>query len=357
MQIPFETRVGVTGTGSSLQPAAARTGVGNAFRFSVAPMMDWTDRHCRYFHRLITRNALLYTEMISSAALVRGRALWLLDHRPDEHPVALQLGGADPHQLAEATRIGVDAGFDEINLNVGCPSDRVRDGCFGAVLMTRPMLVEQCLSAMVQAAGETEVTLKCRIGVDDQVPEETLPAFLEIVARVGVKRVSIHARKAWLSGLSPKQNRNIPPLDHDLVLAMKSKFPELRICLNGGISSLDEVERYIGAGIDGVMVGRAAYRSPFSSMADVDRRIFGDCGVAKRSDIARRMLDYIQEETAKGERVHRITRHMMGLYSGCRGAKMWRRALSDSPKISQDGSRYLLEVIQGMADQPHEPVN
>ena len=357
MQRQLESQAEVTGTGRRLQPAAAAAGVGNAFRFSVAPMMDWTDRHCRYFHRLITRNALLYTEMISSASLVRGRALWLLDHRPDEHPVALQLGGADPRELAEATRIGVDAGFDEVNLNVGCPSDRVRDGCFGAVLMTRPLLVEQCLSAMVQAAGGTEVTLKCRIGVDDQVPEETLPAFLEVVARSGVERVSIHARKACLSGLSPKQNRNIPPLDHELVLAMKSKFPELRICLNGGISSLDEVEKYIGAGIDGVMVGRAAYRSPYTSMAEVDRRIFGVGGVADRADIARRMFNYVEEETAKGERVHRITRHMMGLYSGCRGARMWRQALSDSPKISEGGTRYLLEVVQGMTDQPPKLVN
>ena len=324
--------------------------VGDSFRFSVAPMMDWTDRHCRYFHRLMSRRSLLYTEMVSSAALVRGNAVWNLDHHPREHPVALQLGGSDPDELREATRMGVEAGFDEINLNAGCPSDRVREGCFGAVLMCHPALVRRCLESMISAAGNAEVTVKCRIGIDDQDPQAALPRFLEALAEAGVGRVAIHARKAWLTGLSPKQNRNVPPLDHDLVVAMKSRFPEMRICLNGGIVDLDAAERLLGIGIDGVMLGRAAYRAPCATLLDVDRRIFGMDTEVSRREVALEMLAYISREAGQGTRINQITRHMIGLYSGRRGARAWRQALSDSKRIALEGTSYISQLIERLAE-------
>ena len=324
--------------------------VGDSFRFAVAPMMEWTDRHCRYFHRLMSRRALLYTEMVSSAALVRGNASASLDHHPCEHPVALQLGGSDPDELAEATRMGEAAGFDEVNLNAGCPSDRVQKGCFGAVLMTRPELVGRCLESMIRTSKNMEVTVKCRIGVDEQSPETALPAFLDMLANTGVRRVAIHARKAWLSGLSPKQNRNIPPLDHDLVIAMKNRYPQMRICLNGGIADLDAAERCLGSGIDGVMLGRAAYRTPCSILMEVDQRIFGNGKQMPRSWIAERMFAYIEQEVRKGTRTSQITRHMIGLYSGYPGAKAWRQALSDSRRIEAEGTGHLAEMVKKMSE-------
>ena len=329
----------------------------NSYRLSVAPMMDWTDRHCRYLHRLISKHALLYTEMISSAALVQGGATWLLESHPSEHPVALQLGGSDPDELAEATRMGVEAGFDEINFNAGCPSDRVQEGCFGAILMKKPDLVYRCLASMKRAAQGVEVTVKCRIGVDDQQPEIVLPEFLQVLSDAGIARVAIHARKAWLSGLSPKQNRNVPPLNHGLVLSMKDEFPEMRICLNGGIADLDSAERYLKAGMDGVMMGRAAYRGPFQVLGQVDRRIFGAGSEATRVGVAQEMLDYIEDELAQGTKINQVTRHMIGLFAGCRGARAWRQALSDHRRLAEDGIGYLSNVVAGMTEYQHMPVD
>lgn len=226
------------------------TSAARAAKLSVAPMMDWTDRHCRYLHRLLSAHVLLYTEMVTSPALVRGGALHLLDHHGDEHPVALQLGGSDPTELAQAARIGAAAGYDEINLNVGCPSDRVQSGTFGAVLMRQPALVADCVRAM-QDAVDIEVTVKCRIGVDEQNPADVLPEFLSQMVGAGVERVAIHARKAWLQGLSPKENRDIPPLDYDLVRQMKGLFPNLHISVNGGITSLEQAVEFLDGGWTG----------------------------------------------------------------------------------------------------------
>ncbi len=294
-------------------------------------MMDWTDRHCRYFHRLLSAQALLYTEMVTSAALVRGGAHHLLAFDAFEQPVALQLGGADPAELAQAARIGADHGFTEINLNVGCPSDRVQSGCFGAVLMREQNRVGDCVAEMA-AACRAEVTVKCRIGVDDQIPQEVLPRFLETIRAAGVKRVIIHARKAWLQGLSPKENRDVPPLDYPLVLAMKNDYPDLRICINGGIETLDDAEYFLARGLDGVMIGRAAYHHPARVLAAVDRRIFG----ASKTDtdpfsVAEAMRSYIARHLGLGGRLGSVTRHMLGLFSGRPGARAWRRALSEAP--------------------------
>jgi len=292
-------------------------------------MMDWTDRHCRYLHRLLSRRALLYTEMVTAPALVRGGAVHLLDHSPQEHPVALQLGGSDPAELAEAARLGARAGYDEINLNCGCPSDRVQSGTFGAVLMRDPALVARCVAAM-RAAVDVDVTVKCRIGVDEQDPEVVLPDFLSHIREAGVRRVIIHARKAWLQGLSPKENRDIPPLDHDLVGQMKARFADLHISINGGIASLDEAEALLAAGLDGVMVGRAAYHQPADILCAADRRIFGAPGPDSTPEAAvQAMLPYIEAHLAGGGRLVSVTRHMLGLFAGRPGARAWRRMLSE----------------------------
>lgn len=238
-------------------------------------MMDWSDRHCRYFHRLMSRHALLYTEMVTAPALVRGGALHLLDYNAEEHPVAVQLGGSDPKELAAATKMCVERGYDEVNLNVGCPSDRVQSGTFGAVLMRNPGLVADCMAAMKGAAQDIEVTVKCRIGVDEQEPEEVLPDFLETVQAAGVNRFTIHARTAWLQGLSPKENRDIPPLDYPLVHRMKEAFPDLHLSINGGITTLEETRAHLDV-MDGVMIGRAAYHDPATVLLDADQQIFGD---------------------------------------------------------------------------------
>ena len=299
-----------------------------AARLSVAPMMDWTDRHCRYLHRLLSRETLLYTEMVTAPALVRGGALHLLDHDPSEHPVALQLGGSDPAELAQAARLGADAGYDEINLNCGCPSDRVQSGAFGAVLMQQPGLVADCVDAM-RAACDVEVTVKCRIGVDDQNPEEILPEFLARIVAAGCTRVTIHARKAWLQGLSPKENRDIPPLDYDLVHQMKGLFPNLHISVNGGVTSLDQAEAFLDAGLDGVMVGRSAYHAPTDILASADRRIYGRGADTSAEAAVQGMLPYIEAHLAGGGRLGQITRHMLGLFAGRPGARQWRRILSE----------------------------
>jgi tRNA-dihydrouridine synthase A len=304
----------------------------NAARLSVAPMMDWTDRHCRRFHRLLSAEALLYTEMVTSAALVRGGARHLLAFDPVEQPVALQLGGSEPAELALAARMGADEGYGEVNLNVGCPSDRVQSGCFGAVLMKTPELVGDCVSAMAAAAG-AEITVKCRVGVDDQTPEEVLPAFLATIRAAGVRRVTIHARKAWLQGLSPRENREVPPLDYPLVLAMKRLFPDLHITLNGGITSLDQALELLAAGVDGVMVGRAAYHQPAHILASADRRVFGTTTPdANPIEVALAMRPHIARHIAAGGKLGAVTRHMLGLFAGRPGARNWRRALSSAPQ-------------------------
>jgi tRNA-dihydrouridine synthase A len=300
-----------------------------ASTLSVAPMMDWTDRHCRIFHRTLSRHALLYTEMVTAPAVLYGPRERLLGFDPVEQPVALQLGGSEPAQLAQAARIGSDFGYDEINLNCGCPSDRVQSGCFGAVLMERPEVVADCVAAMI-AAQPVEVTVKCRIGVDDQDPQEVLPRFLETVAAAGVRRFTIHARKAWLQGLSPKENREVPPLDYPLVHHMKLEFPHLHLSINGGIGSLDAAEAELQAGMDGVMIGRAAYHSPADILLDADRRIFGaENPMVSAEAAAERMRPYIARHLASGGRLHQITRHMLGLFAGRPGARGWRRILSE----------------------------
>ncbi|MEM9426252.1 MAG: tRNA dihydrouridine(20/20a) synthase DusA [Pseudomonadota bacterium] len=315
-------------------------------RLSVAPMMDWTDRHCRYLHRVLSRKTLLYTEMVTAPALVRGGARHLLRFDPAEHPVALQLGGSDLQELAEAAKMGADEGYDEINLNCGCPSDRVQSGTFGAVLMKSPERVADCVAAM-QEAVSVPVTVKCRIGVDDQEPERVLPDFLEKVQNAGVRHVAIHARKAWLQGLSPKENRDIPPLDYPLVLAMKDAFPALSISINGGIGGLDEVDAFLAQGLDGVMVGRAAYQSPWDILGDADRRIFGaenPCG--DPGDAVARMLPYIDAHLAEGGRLHSVTRHMLGLFAGRPGARAWRRVLSEGAHREGAGSDLIERALR-----------
>lgn len=305
-------------------------------RLSVAPMMDWTDRHCRAFHRVLSREVLLYTEMVTAPALVRGGARHLLRFDAKEHPVALQLGGSDPAELAEAARMGADEGYDEINLNVGCPSDRVQSGTFGAVLMKTPDLVAECVTAMM-AAVDVPVTVKCRIGVDAQAPDEVLPDFLGKMQAAGATRIAIHARKAWLQGLSPKENRDIPPLDYDLVLAMKESFPALHLSVNGGIDSLDQAGQFLARGMDGVMIGRAAYHDPWAILGEADARIFGKASpVSTPHEAALAMIPHIEAHLAEGGRLHSVTRHMLGLFAGRPGARAWRRRLSEG--ATQDGA-------------------
>lgn len=315
-----------------------------AARLSVAPMMDWTDRHCRYLHRLLSRETLLYTEMVTAPALVRGGAVHLLDFSPEEHPVALQLGGSDPAELAEAARLGAAAGYDEINLNCGCPSDRVQSGTFGAVLMKDPARVADCVVAMREAVS-VEVTVKCRIGVDDQDPEEALPEFLSRVGAAGCERFTIHARKAWLEGLSPKENRDIPPLDYDLVMRMRGMFGGLHLSVNGGITSLEDAERFLDMGLDGVMIGRAAYHDPVAILAQADRRIFGAGSDADPVDVARRMLPYIEAHLSSGGKLGQVTRHMLGLFAGRPGARHWRRVLSEGAHRPGAGPELVEEAL------------
>ncbi|GHE02355.1 tRNA-dihydrouridine synthase A [Defluviimonas sp. 20V17] len=314
-------------------------------------MMDWTDRHCRVFHRVLSRRALLYTEMVTAPAVIHGDRARLLGHDESEHPVALQLGGSDPKELAEATRIAAGFGYDEINLNVGCPSDRVQSGCFGAVLMQRPELVADCAAAMI-SESPVEVTVKCRIGVDDQIPEEVLPDFLEKVSAAGVRRFTIHARKAWLQGLSPKENRDIPPLDYPLVVRMKREFPQLDLSINGGITSLDQVQGFQAQGLDGVMLGRAAYHDPGGVLIEADRRIWGDDRRISRHDAVEAMRPYIVRHLQAGGRLHQITRHMLGLFHGQPGARGWRRVLSErahAPDAGLDVLDAALAQVGGQA--------
>ncbi len=309
---------------------------------SVAPMMDWTDRHCRFFLRLISRQTLLYTEMVTSAAIIHGDRDRLLGFHPAEHPIAVQLGGSDPAELAAAARIAADYGYDEINLNVGCPSDRVQSGRFGACLMREPDLVADCVAAM-GAAVCLPVTVKCRIGVDDQDPERALPDLIGKVAQAGCRTVIVHARKAWLQGLSPKDNRTVPPLDYDLVYRIKRDRPDLELIINGGIASLDEAAAHL-AHVDGVMIGRAAYQYPYL-LAEADRRFFGaDDPPPSRAAVMAALRPYIADHLARGGRLHQITRHILGLYAGEPGARIWRRYLSEHAPAAEAG----LEVIDAL---------
>ena len=325
-----------------------KSSVSRSARLSVAPMMDWTDRHCRYLHRQLSGQALLYTEMVTSPALVRGGAMHLLDHDVAEHPVALQLGGSDPVELAKAARMGADVGYDEINLNVGCPSDRVQSGTFGAVLMKHPALVAECVAAM-RAEVDVEVTVKCRIGVDDQDPEEVLPEFLARIVGAGCERVTIHARKAWLKGLSPKENREVPPLDYELVHKMKGYFPNLHISVNGGVTSLEQAFDFLENGLDGVMVGRAAYHQASDILSAADPIIFGVGEVTTAEQAVHKMLPYIEAHLTAGGRLNQVTRHMLGLFAGRPGARGWRRMLSDDGNKPGAGPEMVLAALAQMA--------
>lgn len=314
-------------------------------RFSVAPMMDWTDRHCRYFHRLMTRHTLLYTEMVTAPAVIHGDRGRLLDFDAAEQPLALQLGGSDPAQLAQAAKIAADWGYAEVNLNCGCPSDRVQSGSFGAVLMENAPLVARCVSAMRDAV-DLPITVKCRIGVDGQTPSDVLPDFLAQVSAAGCDRFTIHARKAWLQGLSPKENRDIPPLDYALVQEMKGVFPHLHLSVNGGVDTLDAACDFLDAGLDGVMIGRAAYHTPAQILLDADRRIFDKGDAHTAEDIVHQMIPYITAHLqTEGGRLHQITRHMLGMFQSRPGARMWRRYLSENAHRDGAGPDVVLTAL------------
>ena len=307
-------------------------------------MMDWTDRHCRAFHRILTRHALLYTEMVTAAAVLHGDRARLLARADDENPVALQLGGSAPADLSEAARIGEDFGYDEINLNVGCPSDRVQEGRFGACLMAEPQLVADCVAAM-QARVTVPVTVKCRIGIDDQDSEADLAHFIETVAGTGCRTFIVHARKAWLEGLSPKQNREVPPLDYERVYRLKTARPDLTIVLNGGVSDLDAAEAHLQH-VDGVMLGRAAYQTPYL-LAEADRRFFGaDAPVISRGEVIEALVPHIARHLASGGRLNNVVRHILGLYHGRPHARAFRRHLSENAVKEGAGLSVLLEALK-----------
>ena len=309
-------------------------------KFCIAPMMDWTDRHCRVFHRVLTRRALLYTEMVTADAVIHGKRDQLLGFCDVEHPVALQLGGSDPAKLAAAARIGADYGYDEINLNVGCPSDRVQGGHFGACLMATPDVVADSVAVM-RAAVSIPVTVKCRLGIDDQDTEADFERFISIVAGAGCATFIVHARKAWLQGLSPKENRDIPPLDYDRVYRLKAAHPDLQIILNGGLGTLEEALPQLDR-IDGVMLGRAAYQTPFDTLAGVDRLVFGETSDApSREEIVHALLPYAAGHIARGGRLNNITRHVLGLYHGRPRGRLFRRYLSEHATRSGAGAEVL----------------
>jgi tRNA-dihydrouridine synthase A len=295
-------------------------------KFAIAPMMEWTDRHCRFFHRLLTGRALIYTEMITTGAVIHGDRARLLGFDSAEHPVALQLGGSDPRALADCARIAEDLGYDEINLNVGCPSDRVQEGRFGACLMAEPALVGDCVAAM-KARVTVPVTVKCRIGIDEQDPEQALEAFARAVEAAGVDALIVHARKAWLKGLSPRENRDVPPLDHARVHRLKAAHPQLAVVLNGGIASPEQAAEHLTR-LDGVMMGRAAYQEPWRLLA-VDPLLFGEpARFDAAKEAAEALIPYVARELAGGTRLHSITRHILGLFRGVPGARAFRRHLA-----------------------------
>ena len=317
-------------------------------------MMDWTDRHCRVFHRLMTRRARLYTEMLTTGAIIHGDRQRLLGFDASEHPVALQLGGSDPGDLAMAAKIGEDFGYDEINLNVGCPSDRVKDGRFGACLMAEPHLVAEGIAAMKRAV-RVPVTVKCRIGIDDQDPEIALDTLARNVVAAGADALVVHARKAWLNGLSPKQNRDIPPLDYDRVYRLKAAMPAVPVIINGGIASLDEARAHLDH-VDGVMLGRAAYQEPWRLLA-VDSEIFGEAAPhSAMKDVFEAMMPYIECELAQGTRLHSIVRHFVGAFHGVPGARAFRRHLAENGVKPDAGVNVLRDAIALVGDRATAPL-
>ena len=321
----------------------------SSHRFCIAPMMDWTDRHCRFFHRLLTRHTLIYTEMITTGAVLHGDRARLLAFDPAEHPVAVQLGGSDPAALAQSARICADLGYDEVNLNVGCPSDRVQEGRFGACLMAEPALVGDCVAAM-KAAVRVPVTVKCRIGIDNQNPEESLDAFTRTVVAAGTDTLIVHARKAWLDGLSPRQNRDIPPLDYDRVYRLKRQHPALEIVINGGIPSVAAAVEHLRH-VDGVMMGRAAYQDPWRLLA-ADPELFGvpaPCATPRQA--ARALVPYIEREVARGTRLNAITRHAVGLFHAVPGARLFRRHLATEGVRPGAGAQTLLDALALVRDE------
>jgi tRNA-dihydrouridine synthase A len=317
--------------------------------FSVAPMLDWTDRHCRVFHRQMTRQALLYTEMLTSGAIIHGDRSRLLGFSSCEHPVALQLGGSDPRELAVAAGIGEDFGYDEINLNVGCPSDRVKEGRFGACLMAEPALVAACVAAMKRAV-QIPVTVKCRIGIDDQDPEAALDTLSRAVVDAGADALIVHARKAWLNGLSPKENRDIPPLDYERVYRLKAALPGVPVIVNGGIGSLTEAKRHLDH-VDGVMLGRSAYQEPWRLLS-VDPELFGAAAPHRSmKDVFEALMPTIADQLANGVRLHAMTRHFVGAFHAVRGARAFRRHLSMHGVKPNAGIEVLRQAIALVEDQ------
>jgi tRNA-dihydrouridine synthase A len=316
-------------------------------------MMEWTDRHCRFFHRLMTRHALLYTEMVTTGAVLHGDRAQLIGFDPFEHPVALQLGGSEPAALAQCARIGADFGYDEINLNVGCPSDRVQEGRFGACLMAEPDRVADCVAAM-KAQVAVPVTVKCRIGIDEQDPEEALEIFTGAVERAGVDALIVHARKAWLKGLSPRQNRDVPPLDYGRVHRLKAAHPGLPVVLNGGIASVAEAVAQLER-VDGVMMGRAAYQEPWR-LTEVDPLMFGAVAPLQTpKEAAQALIPYIGQELARGTRLSAITRHMLGLFRGVPGARAFRRHLATYAVKPGAGTDVLIEALALIDERVGEP--
>jgi tRNA-dihydrouridine synthase A len=316
--------------------------------FSVAPMMEWTDRHCRFFHRLLTRRALLYTEMLTTGAVLRGDRARLLRFDPAEHPVALQLGGSDPKALAACARIGAELGFDEINLNAGCPSDRVQDGRFGACLMAEPALVGDCVAAM-KSAVSIPVTVKCRIGIDDQDPEPALEVFTQNIEQGRADALIVHARKAWLKGLSPKENRDVPPLDYPRVYRLKRAHPQLPVVINGGVGSVEEAVAHLEH-VDGVMMGRAAYQEPWRLIA-VDPQIFGEAArFASPKEAAAALIPYIEGELEQGTRLHSIVRHLHGLFRAVPGARAYRRQLGNAAATPNAGTAHFASALALVLD-------
>ena len=317
-------------------------------RFSIAPMMEWTDRHCRFFHRLLTRRALLYTEMITTGAVLRGDRARLLAYDPAEHPVALQLGGCDPNALAQCARIAEDMGYDEVNLNVGCPSDRVQEGRFGACLMAEPALVGDCVAAM-KAAVSIPITVKCRLGIDDQDPEESLEALTVRLKASGVDALIVHARKAWLKGLSPRDNREVPPLDYDCVHRLKRAHPDLAIVVNGGIGSVEQAAYHLKY-VDGAMMGRAAYQEP-ARLLTVDPLLFGRSAPFESPRAATQaFVGYIERELARGTRLHAMTRHILGLFRAASGARAFRRHLAVEAVKPGAGAGIVAEALAMILD-------
>lgn len=313
-------------------------------------MMDWTDRHDRFFLRLISRRALLYTEMVTTGAVLYGDRQRLLGFDVAEHPVAVQLGGSEPAELAEAARIAADFGYDEVNLNVGCPSDRVQSGRFGACLMREPDLVARCIEAMRRAVS-VPVTVKCRIGVDEQEPEEALPAMARAVREAGCETLIVHARKAWLEGLSPKENRDIPPLDYPLVYRLKQAMPQMEIIVNGGIATLDEAADHM-ARVDGAMLGRAAYQNPYL-LAEADARFYGErAAPLSRHEVLEAFLPYVERELAQGTHLHAMTRHILGLFQGQPGARAFRRHISENAPRAGAGVEVIREAMQKVSCLP-----